>query len=62
MENKQFWESKTFWGIALLGLEAFLIQIGAFTNWTWVHGLLAGLGIILTGYGFRSAITNIAKK
>jgi hypothetical protein len=52
--KKIFWQSKTFWGAILLGVETTLIALQV--QYPWMHAVAGGLGAFLTLYGFRSAM------
>lgn len=52
--DKRFYESKTFWGVLILGVEAGLIALGEGS--AAVNAVLSFLGVVLTGYGFRDAL------
>lgn len=52
--NKNWWQSKTVWGTILLAVEAGLKTMPG--NWPYIETVITGLGVFLTGFGFRSAM------
>ena len=53
--EKLWYQSKTFWGGILLGIEGGLLALpGA---WIWPEAALTAVGIWLTVFGFRDALS-----
>ena len=52
--EKEFFKSMTLWGAVLLGLEGVLIVLQK--DYAVIEPIVTGLGIFLTGFGFRRAM------